>query len=329
MTDSLSPDHDQQIALALDCWYITGATASGKTQASIELARRLNAEVISLDSMAIYRGMDVGTAKVSPALQSEVPHHLIDIVEPTEPFSVSRYRELALSTIQEIRQRGRSVIFVGGSALYLKALLRGIFRGPPADPGFRQQIEEELQHVDLAELHRRLQQIDPVSAHKLHPRDKRRIIRALEVYRLTGEPISHLQNEFETAHSPQDCKVFTLRHPREVLHGRIQKRVDWMFRQGLVEEVSGLLARHGRLGHTASQAVGYREVVGHLQGDYDLSRTQELVLYRTRRFARHQETWFRGLAECRMIDLPPGLADEEISETVIRHILQTGSSAGD
>ncbi len=321
MNEANHCDNQNKIDLALDCWYITGATASGKSKTSIELAKKLNAEIISLDSMAIYRGMDIGTAKVTKQEQERLPHHLIDIVEPDQLFSVTQYRDLAIQEIEQIHSRGKNVVFVGGSALYLKAMLRGIFDGPPADPEFRESIEQELQSVDIGELHRRLQAVDPISAQKLHPNDKRRIIRALEVYRTTGEPISHLQNEFETAHSPEDCKVFTLRHPRQVLHARIESRVNWMFENGLVQEVAGLLDRYKQLGKTASQAVGYREVIAHLNGEHDLAKTSELVLYRTRQFARHQETWFRGLPECQMIDLPEDLDESLIADTVIERVL--------
>ncbi|MDG2011898.1 MAG: tRNA (adenosine(37)-N6)-dimethylallyltransferase MiaA [Pirellulaceae bacterium] len=326
MTSHSELDNQQKIAISMDCWFITGATASGKSQVSIELARRLPAEIVSLDSMAIYRGMDIGTAKASPSMQAEIPHHMIDIVEPTDLYSVMQFRDEAISTIMDIRSRHKQVIFVGGSALYLKALLRGIFDGPPADPEFREQIERELQDVSVGELHKRLAQVDPISAQKLHPNDKRRIIRALEVYRTTGQPISHLQNEFETAHSPEDCKVFTLRHPRSVLHQRIQDRVDWMFDNGFVTEVENLLQQYGELGKTASQAVGYREVIEHVQGKNELSETRDLVLYRTRQFARHQETWFRGLAECRMLDLPENIPPAELTPWVIEHVLEQTSS---
>lgn len=313
-------DNQEKIAIALDCWYVTGATASGKSQVSLELARELDGEIISLDSMAIYRGMDVGTAKIPAETRGGIPHHLIDILEPTENFSVTQYRDAALETIINIRSRGKQPIFVGGSALYLKAMLRGIFDGPPADPKFRSQIEDELKVVPIEELHKRLQQVDPISAQKLHPNDQRRIIRALEVYHSTGEPISHLQNEFEKCHSQDECKVFTLRHPRAILHQRIQDRVDWMFEHGLVAEVEKLLEQFGDLGRTASQAVGYREVIDHLRGNHDLYRTQELVLFRTRQFARHQETWFRGLPECQMLDIPENLEDAAMIPWLLENI---------
>src|SRR3954464_7849652 len=152
-----------------DCWYLTGATASGKTALAVELAHRLGAEIISLDSMAVYRGMDIGTAKPSPADRQRVPHHLLDLVPPTEEFSLSEYIDAAHAAIAEIKSRGREVLFVGGTPLYLKSLLRGVYQGPPADWEFRQQIERELQSLPLAVLHERLQVIDPLLATKLHP----------------------------------------------------------------------------------------------------------------------------------------------------------------
>ena len=308
---------------AASCWFLTGATASGKTAVAIEMANLLDAEIISLDSMAIYRGMDIGTAKPSPAHQRLIRHHLIDIVDPTDFYSVSQYRSAAHESISNIRSRGKEVLFVGGTALYLKTLLRGLFDGPPADWEFRKQIEDELKDVDDELLFARLKEIDPVSAHKLHPNDRRRIIRALEVYRTTGEPISHQQMEFDEARDPNQCKVFTLRHPRPTLHERIEVRVESMFESGLVSEVRALLDNFGELGQTAAQAVGYREVIAHLSGEMDLDQTVEKVRVRTRRFARHQETWFRGLDECRMIDVEGPMDHRSIAE----RLLELGKSA--
>jgi tRNA dimethylallyltransferase len=306
---------------ALRCWFLTGATAVGKTAISIRLASALNAEIISLDSMSIYRGMDIGTAKPPLELRQHVPHHLIDIRDPHETFSVSQYRDLAHAAIDEIRARGKEVLFVGGSALYLKAMLRGLFQGPPADWDFRREVEAEVAQTGDAALHDRLRQVDPVSAHRLHVNDRRRIIRALEVLRLTGKPISHWQLEFDYATPGEQCRVFTIRRPRAELHERIAARVEGMFQQGLVDEVKRLLETGRELSHTAQQAVGYCEVLAYLAGAMDLPTTKERVLIRTRRFARHQETWFRGLSECRILDLTP---DESPDQTVER-ILTLGS----
>jgi tRNA dimethylallyltransferase len=304
--------------IAKSCWFLTGATASGKSKTSLELAKLINAEIISLDSMAIYRGMDIGTAKPSVTERGDVPHHLIDIRDPNETFSTSQYRDAALELIESIRGRGKEVLFVGGTALYLKALLRGMFEGPPADWEFRKQVEKEIEESGGEFLHERLQMIDPVAAHNIHPNDHRRIIRALEVFSTTGKPISHWQMEFDDPTPAEECRVFAIRHQREILHERIEQRVGAMFEAGLIDEVKGLLEKHGELSHTAAQAVGYREVIEHLNGQHTEEETRELVLIRTRRFARHQETWFRNLGECRWVELeadfdPQGVASEIVA----------------
>lgn len=285
------------------CWFLTGATASGKTEIGVRLCQILDAEIVSLDSMAIYRDMDIGTAKPSAEIRDQIPHHLLDIVDPTEQFSVSQYRERSKQVVENIFSRGKQALFVGGTALYLKALLRGIFDGPPADWDFRNKIEQEIEQVGIEALHQRLEMIDPLSAHKLHPNDKRRMIRALEVYHITGQPISHWQNEFEEGRSSDECRVFSIRHERSALHERIEKRVNEMFELGLVDEVRQLLDKWKTLSQTASQAVGYNEVIDHIQNDRELGETIEKVCVRTRQFARHQETWFRGLSECRLLDI--------------------------
>ena len=320
---SAVPALPNSTAPAIDCWYLTGPTASGKTEIGLELAERLSAEIVSLDSMTLYREMDIGTAKPTIDQQRRVPHHLIDILAPDEEYSLSNYVDAAKAAIAEIRSRGREVLFVGGTPLYLKSLLRGIFQGPPADWEFRQQIEEELLSVGLPALHERLQQVDPLSAAKLHPHDKRRIIRALEVYRLTGRPISHLQTQFDEGRPAEQCRVFVVGWPRDVLHGRIQRRVEAMFAAGLVDEVRGILARHRSLSRTARQAVGYREVIQGLEQGSPPAETIESVKTRTRRFARHQETWFRSLSECRFL---VRTSDDDLPEIVAR-ILREGSCA--
>jgi tRNA dimethylallyltransferase len=312
---------------ALDAWYLTGPTAAGKTAVGIELAQRIGAEIVSLDSMAVYQGMDVGTAKPTAAERARVPHHLLDLVPPSADFSLSEYLEAAHAAMADIRRRGRAVLFVGGTPLYLKALLRGVSQGPPPDWAFRRQIEEELTTLPLEALHQRLEVIDPLLAARLHPHDKRRIIRGLEVFRLTGQRLSHLQMQFDEGRSAQEARVFVLAWPREQLHQRIDARVEQMFAAGLVAEVRGLVARYGPLSRTARQAVGYREVLELLAGDGAASNPAELppavlracverVKARTRQFARRQETWFRALSECTFVpmreELSPAAAAEEI-----------------
>ncbi len=303
--------------IAKSCWFLTGATASGKSKTSLELAKLINAEIISLDSMAIYRGMDIGTAKPPVAERGDVPHHLIDIRDPNETFSTSQYRDAALELIESIRGKGKEVLFVGGTALYLKALLRGMFEGPPADWEFRKQVEKEIEDSGGEFLHERLQMIDPVAAHNIHPNDHRRIIRALEVFSTTGKPISHWQMEFDDPTPAEECRVFAIRHQREILHERIEQRVGAMFEAGLIDEVKGLLEKHGELSHTAAQAVGYREVIEHLNGQHTEEETRELVLIRTRRFARHQETWFRNLVECRWVELEADFDPQSVASEIV------------
>jgi tRNA dimethylallyltransferase len=302
-----------------DCWFLTGATATGKTDVGIALAREIDAEIILLDSMTIYRGMNIGTAKPTPEQQAAVPHHLLDIVEPSVEFSVAQYVAAAAKTVDEIRARGREPLFVGGTPLYLKSLLRGLFDGPPADWHLREEIEQELEHVGQPALYERLQQVDPVAASHIHPHDTRRLIRALEVFRATGQPISHQQLQFEEGRPADESRVFVLRRHREELHARIEGRVEAMVECGLVAEVRNLLAAGHELGRTARQAVGYREALAYLAGEYDHEEMIARIKARTRRFAKRQGTWFRSLSECRFVDISgeleaAGLA-QRIAET--------------
>jgi tRNA dimethylallyltransferase len=311
-----------------NCWFLTGPTAAGKSAVGVELARRIGAEIVSMDSMALYRGMDIGTAKPTADQRQAVPHHLIDILDPHEEFSLAQYVEAARQCVEDIEHRNRQVLFVGGTPLYLKALLRGIFRGPPADEAFRRQWldESRLQRPDW--LHEQLKKVDPAAAAKLHPNDAKRLLRALEVFHKTGTPISQLQRQFDRGRPAEACRAFVLDWPRPELHRRIEKRVEDMFAQGLVEEVKNLLPSPlGRgaggescspikiLSKTARQAVGYNEVIEHLEGWAGLPATVEAVKLHTRQLAKRQTTWFRSLSECRFIPAPcktPAQLAEEI-----------------
>jgi tRNA dimethylallyltransferase len=286
-----------------DCWFLTGATAVGKTAVGIALAQQIGAEIISLDSMAIYRGMDIGTAKPTAIERAAVPHHLIDIVDPSDEFSVAQYVDAAAKTVADIRTRNKVPLFVGGTPLYLKSLLRGLFEGPPADWPLRNEIEADLAQVGQSALYERLVQVDPVAASQIHPHDTRRLIRALEVFRATGEPISHQQMQFEEGRPAEECRVFVLRRRREELHARIEGRVEAMIESGLVDEVDSLTSTGRNLGRTARQAVGYREALGFLSDEYDRDEMIARVKTRTRRFAKRQGTWFRSLSECRFLDI--------------------------
>lgn len=295
------------------CWFLAGPTASGKSAVAIRLAERVGGELLSLDSIAVYRGMDIGTAKPTAEQQRRVPHHLIDLADPDEEFSVSRYLQAAHRATDDVERRGHAPIFVGGTPLYMKGLLRGFFVGPPADWEFRQAVERDVAAHGAAALHERLRQADPLIAHRLHPSDVRRITRALEVMYLTGRPLSHYQVQFETGQPADRCRVFALRMDRDALRCRIGKRVDAMFSAGLVDEVRGLLQRGHNgspgLGRTAAQAVGYREVIEHLAGRATLEETIAAVKLHTRQLAKRQETWLRSLSEVRFVDVGDDSAD--------------------
>ena len=300
-----------------DCWFLTGSTASGKTEVGIALAVRLGAEIVSLDSMALFRGMDIGTAKPTAEQRKMVPHHLIDIVEPHEDFSLASYLEAAHRAIAEIHARGRPVLFVGGTPLYLKGLLRGVFQGPKADWAFRDALLHEAKGQGPEFLHRRLMEHDPATAARLHPNDTRRILRALEVFHATGEPISKLQQQFAQGRAADECRVFVLSWPRAESHRRIERRVKEMFAAGLVDEVRRLLAAAGPLGRTARQAVGYREVIEHVEGRLGRAETIELVERHTRQLAKRQETWFRSLSECRFVPVAEEPDAAELAEKIV------------
>ncbi|MCD4728490.1 MAG: tRNA (adenosine(37)-N6)-dimethylallyltransferase MiaA, partial [Pirellulales bacterium] len=305
----------------MDCWFLSGPTASGKSAVGVELARRIGAEIVSLDSMALYRGMDIGTAKPTEAQRHGVPHHLIDVIEPWEEYSLSKYVEAAERITAEIVGRGRRTLFVGGTPLYLKGLLRGIFRGPPADWQLRRRLADQSQEHGGDWLHRRLLEVDPASAARLHPNDTRRLIRALEVFEKTGHPISELQRQFDAGRPAEECRVFVLDWPRDELYARIERRVEEMFAAGLVDEVRRLLARGPLsqrergdiLSRTARQAVGYREAIEHLEGRRGLAETIELVRRHTRQLAKRQMTWFRGLSECRFVTVSGRLDATELA----------------
>lgn len=293
--------------------YLTGPTASGKTAVGVHLARLLKAEIIALDSMTLYRGLDIGTAKPMPAEWGGVPHHLLDVLEPWETASVALYRDLAARAMAEIESRGRRVLFVGGTPMYLKALLRGLFSGPPADPVLRNELATLADREGETALHERLARRDPQAAARLHPNDRRRLIRALEVIELSGRPLSEQQTEHQTPAT--GVVVAALVRERADLHERINRRVVQMFEAGLVEEVRGLLAGERPLGVGPSQGVGYREVIEFLQGRAGREATVAAIQTRTRQFAKRQMTWFRGLAE---VKLWPVTATEPAEETARR-----------
>lgn len=312
MIDTQANSEAARCHAPLEACYLTGPTASGKTPLALEIALRLDAEIVSLDSMAIYRGMDIGTAKPTPADRAKVPHHLLDVVDPNENYSVSCYVEAAHRVVAEITSRGKRVLFVGGTPLYLKSLLRGSFLGPPANAEFRRAVEADVAEYGLESLRERLMQVDPLLAHKLHPHDERRMIRALEVAMTTGRPLSHWQTQFETPATNPRIRAAVIGLDRAWLHQRINTRVENMLAAGLEDEVRWLRARFGNLSSTAVQAVGYREMLALIddpaQSRLDsvrLEQTAAEIKAHTRQFARRQEIWFRGLKELERFELTP------------------------
>jgi len=291
---------------------LCGPTASGKESVALHLAPLLGAEVLVLDSMKVYRGMDVGTSKVPAAARARIPHHLVDILDPAETMSASRFLALADAAAADIAARGKSVLVVGGTTLYLKSLLFGLFEGPEADLPLRARLEAE----GVAALHARLSKSDPAAAAKIGPTDLRRLIRAVEVLEKTGRPISELQQEWKALKPRYPHRLLALRRPRADLHARIAARVRAMEREGLVEEVERLRGAPGGLGRTAGQAIGYKEILDHLEGRV-ATREEALEKVRTRsnKLARAQETWLRSFPGMAFLDVP---ADEPAEVTARR-----------
>ncbi len=304
------------VPFATDAWFLSGATAVGKSAVGLALAQRLGAEIISMDSMALFRGMDIGTAKPTRAERGRIPHHLIDVAAPHEDFSLAQYLDAAKQVAIEIKARSRRVLFVGGTPLYLKGLLRGVFEGPTADWDFRRAVMAEATSREPDWMHKKLAEVDPIAAARLHPNDARRIIRALEVFEKTGQTISSLQQQFERGLPADACRVFVLDRPREELHARIDCRVDAMFADGLVDEVRQLLTHSPEMSRTARQAVGYAEVIDYLHDEHDLTATITLVKTHSRQLAKRQATWFRSLSECRFMPLVGEVDAEAVAEQI-------------
>jgi len=304
--------------LIKQCWFLAGPTAVGKTATSLALAQQINAEILSMDSMAIYRYMHIGTAKPDQSEQSEVPHHLLDLIEPHQDFSMAEYCEAALKAAQDVVSRGRVPLFVGGTGLYLRAILRGTFDGPAADWELRKQLQQTVDEHGAEQLHHQLMAVDPVIAKRLHVNDQRRIIRALEVHTLTGVPLSQQQNNNPLPLADRPNTIVWLDPPRDWLRDRIDRRVDLMMEAGLMEETERVLNMDPAPGRTARQALGYRELIDHLENGVPLDDSVDLIRVRTRQFAKRQHTWFRNLEECRPISIGGTETTEQLSARIFQ-----------
>lgn len=295
---------------------ILGVTASGKGSLAFELATRLGGEIISVDSMKVYRRMDIGTAKPPADKRRQMSYHLIDVVEPSEAFSVDRFLELTAAAAGQIQAAGKQVVAVGGTAMYIKALLHGLFEGPASDAEIRRRLAEQIAQDGLPAMHRRLTQIDPAAAERIHPNDQRRIVRALEVFELTGQPITALQKQWETD-AAEDWFVIGLRRPKEIESTRINSRVKRMVDEGLLEEVKGLLAEPQPLSKQARAAIGYAEVIDHLEGKCSYEEAVEQIKINTRKFAKAQRTWFKTFRNVRWIDINESDTLQTVTEAAI------------
>jgi len=308
---------------------ILGVTGSGKGRLAFELAQTIGGEIISIDSMKVYRRMDIGTAKPPIENRRLIKYHLIDVVEPSESFSVGAFLDLTRKAIEEIKSRNKPVVAVGGTAMYIKALLYGMFEGPGTDEQIRSQLKQRAQTEGLNELYRQLQKIDPVAAQRIHSNDAKRIIRALEVYELTGKPISSFQQQWnhaaqETRNSKSEIRneerpwtIIGLRREKTEESKRINARVKKMLDAGLADEVRLLLAEEKPLSKQAACAIGYAEIIDCLAGKISLEDAIELIKKNTRYLAKHQRTWFRSFGNVNWLDVAP---DETLESVLSRAI---------
>jgi tRNA dimethylallyltransferase len=277
---------------------IIGATASGKSALAMQIARDLGGEILSVDSMQVYREMDIGTAKPSGGERAELKHHLIDVVAPDETFTAARFVEMADAVIADAAKRGVPIIAVGGTPLYFKSLFVGMFAGPGAD----ESIRARLRAMENAELHQRLSEIDPPAAQRIHLNDTKRLIRALEVHELTGQPISSLQTEWSDPQPRHAAIWLGLHWDREQLNRRINARVKQMLDAGWLDETKRLKEKYGKLSPTAAEATGYSLLFDHLDGRISLDDAIEQIKIATRQLARRQMKWFRRFPDVRWLN---------------------------
>jgi tRNA dimethylallyltransferase len=297
---------------------IAGPTGSGKTAFAIRLARQCKAEIVGADSVQIYRQMDIGTAKPTPAEQAAVPHHMIDIVDPDQPFDAADYAAMAAGVINDIAARGRTPMVVGGTGFYIKALIHGLFEPGRSDPVLRRRLNREAESMGRAALHRRLQQVDRAAADRIHPNDLYRIVRALEVYELTGDSLTAVQQRHRFRKRRFNTLELGLAWPREFLYDRINRRVDQMISQGFVQEVARLLAAGYGRGLKSMQSLGYRHLAAVLAGEIDLPEAVATLKRDHRRYAKRQLTWFRAQPSMHWLDPDQTAAAGDLIDRFLR-----------
>lgn len=285
---------------------MTGPTASGKTALALELAERTGREVLSMDSMAVYRRMDIGTAKPTAEERARVPHHLVDVVDANETFDTARWCRMADDKLTELRAAGRQALFVGGTPLYLMAFFKGMMQGPEAQPELRAALEAR-EHEQPGVLHEELLGCDPQAAERIHRRDLRRLVRALEVFEVTGKTISSQQEQFERLGWQRDCRVVMVTRDRAELHERVKLRTELMLDQGLVQETEAI-EQHGGFSNTSGVAIGYAECRDYLSGRYkDRTELRNRIRRNTHKLIRRQTTWLRRLQEIVQISPDDGI----------------------
>jgi tRNA dimethylallyltransferase len=307
---------------------LLGPTAVGKSLVAVRVAEALGGEIIGADSRQIYQGMDIGTAKPGPEMMARVPHHLINTVKPDQIFSAGQYREMAQQIIFRLQGQGKIPVIVGGTGLYLRALLHGLWSGPKAQWDLRRWFVEEEKTFGPGYLHQRLAQVDPGAAFRIHPRDQVKIIRALEVAFITGIPLTQHHEEHTQKALMTEFLIIGLRRDREDLYRRINDRVDAMIRLGLAGEAKHLLKLGFSVDLPSLRGLGYRQIIGHLQGLHSLEEAIRLIKRDTRRYAKRQMTWFRKEPGVQWVDLKSGEQDHQIVEKVLERIQSVNAETG-
>jgi tRNA dimethylallyltransferase len=298
--------------------FIVGPTATGKSETAFFLAKKINAEIVSCDSMQIYKNMDIITAKSAKYLRKNVLHHLIDVLPPSREYSVFRYSKDAIKKVREITKKGKVPVFAGGTGLYVSVLLDGIFEEDQKEKSIRARLYKEADRLGSISLHKRLSKVDPEAALKIHPNDTRRIVRALEVFEKTGKPISLLQKQRKGLSQYYDIIIFGLNMDRDKLYERIDGRVEGMFKKGLVGEAKKLLKL--RLSKTARSAIGLKELKGYFDGLCDLDTAKNLIKQNTRRYAKRQLTWFRKDERVNWVNINATDKPKDIADTIWKRL---------